>query len=195
MREYGSGDLTPQMAVLGLMSQGRSTVAALHDRLDREFPHANYAPNAAHTSLPRLAAKGLVRVVQEGEEPSQDIYEITELGLRDFEEWLYEVAIVPSPLRDPLHGKLMFSGPSRERIGRLIKIVELFEKATWDRFGSEQGKINTLNIRGVTNPRSELQRIALKYTASKWGGDAKRLTALRKELEEFQANLPEQTVD
>jgi len=187
MRAYGSGDLTPLMAVLGLISQGRSTAAALHSRLDSEFPHANYAPNAAHTGLARLAQKGHVRLVREGEEPPQDVYEITELGLRHFEEWLYEIAIVPAPLRDPLQGKLTFIGPSPDGIAQLIETVRAFEEAAAHNYGTEHGKINTLSISGLEgNPRLELQRIRLKYTATVWGQEAKRLSSLRRELEDFQ---------
>jgi hypothetical protein len=193
MQAYSSGDVTPQRAVLGLLAQGRGTVAALYERLLEEFPDANYAPNTAHNSLPRLAAKGHARFVHEGEEPSQDVYEITELGLLDIDEWIFDAALVPTPLRDPVQGKLAFIGPSPSSLGRFIKIVELLEKATADRFGQEHGKIDTLNIRGVTNPGLELQRIRLKYRASKWGGETKRLTALRKELEEFKAKLAERT--
>jgi DNA-binding PadR family transcriptional regulator len=176
------------MAVLGLISQGRSTAAALHSRLDSEFPHANYAPNAAHTGLARLAQKGQVRLVREGEQPPQDVYEITELGLRRFEEWLYEIAIVPTPLRDPLQGKLMFIPSSDNGIERLIETIRTFEEAAAHNYGSEHGKINTLSISGLDgNPRLELQRIRLKYTATVWGQEAKRLASLRRELEEFQA--------
>jgi DNA-binding PadR family transcriptional regulator len=189
MREYGSGEVTPHMAVLGLMSQGRSTAAALHDRLAREFPQANYAPNSARTGLVRLAKKGQVRVVREGEEPSQDIYEITDLGLRVLEEWLYETTIPPAPLRDPVQGKLAFVGPPD--IGRLIETVRAFEEAAGRNYGTEHGKVHTLSLRGVADrsPRLELQLIRLKYTTTLWGQEAKRLTVLRQELEDLQEKL------
>jgi len=192
MGQYSSGNMKPRMAVLGLLAQGRTTAVALARSIEQEFPHANFAPNSAHSNLPRLADGGQARLVEQGQQTSLDVYEITDLGLREFQEWLYEVAIVPLPLRDPLYGKLVFIGPSRESVGRLIKIVELFESATQARFGSEQGKINTLNIRGVKSPRVELQRIGLTYTAARWGGEARRLTALREGLEEFHAKLPEE---
>jgi DNA-binding PadR family transcriptional regulator len=192
MQAYSAGDVNPQRAVQGLLAQGRTTAAALYERLLEAFPDANYAPNTALKSLPRLAAKGFARIVQEGEESSQDVYEITEEGLLDNDEWIFDAELVPTPLRDPVQGKLAFIGPTPARIDQFIKIVELFEKATSDRFGKEQGKLTTLNLRGVTNSRLELQRIRLKYTASKWGGEAKRLTALRKELEEFKAKLAAQ---
>jgi DNA-binding PadR family transcriptional regulator len=189
MREYSSGEVTPHEAVLGLIAQGRSTVAALHSRLDKAFPHANYAPNTARTGLKRLAEKGQVRLVREGEEPSQDEYEITELGLRLFEERLYETAIVPAPLRDAVLAKLAFVRP--HGVARLIGIVKALEDAAAQQYGSEHGKINTLNISGLVdgNPNLELQRIRLKYTATVWGQETKRLASLRKELEDFQEKL------
>lgn len=194
MPVYGSGEVTPQMAVLGLISQGRSTVAALGQRLEKEFPHANYAPNSARTGLLRLAKKGDVRLVREGEGPSEDLFEITELGLGNFEEWLYKVAIIPMPLRDPLQGKLTFVGP--DDIVGLVEKVKAFEDAAARNFGDEHGKISTLSLGGVDgNPRLELQRIRLSFTATMWGQEAKRLMALRQQLEDFQAKLLPQRTD
>lgn len=194
MPVYGSGEVTPQMAVLGLISQGRSTVAALGQRLEKEFPHANYAPNSARTGLLRLAKKGDVRLVREGEGPSEDLFEITELGLGNFEEWLYKVAIIPMPLRDPLQGKLTFVGP--DDIAGLVEKVKAFEDAAARNFGDEHGKISTLSLGGVDgNPRLELQRIRLSFTATMWGQEAKRLMALRQQLEDFQAKLLPQRTD
>jgi len=189
MREYGSGEVTPHMAVLGLVARRRGTVAAVHGRLEQEFPHANYAPNATRTALKRLAAKGHVRLVREGEGPAQDLYEITELGLSRFEEWLYESAIVPTPQRDQLQGRLAFV--ELDGVERLIEIVKASEDAAAHRYGSEHGKINTLNIGGRVegNPELELRRMRLKYTATAWGQEAKRLSSLRSELEDFQERL------
>jgi DNA-binding PadR family transcriptional regulator len=197
MREYSSGEVTPHEAVLGLIALGRSTVAALHGRLDKEFPHANLPPNTARTGLTRLARKGHVRLVREGEERAQDLYEITELGLRRSEELLYEAVSIPAPLRDALQAKLAFVRPHAASMGKLIDVIGALEDAAADQFGIEHGKINALNIgrRVEGNPQLELQRIRLKYTATIWGQEAKRLASLRKELEDFRERLWQRETD
>jgi hypothetical protein len=186
MPTYGSGALKPQMAVLGLLSQGRGTVASIATRLSSDFPHANYAPNSAHTSLPRLAEKGHARLVREGEESSENLYEITPPGLRHFEEWLHDVAIVPLPLSEPLHGKLAFI--DLKGIGKAIEMVRVYEEAAASKYGSIHGLIHALTIRNLAgSPSLELDRIRLEYTATLWGQQAQRLTGLREKLEHLQS--------
>jgi DNA-binding PadR family transcriptional regulator len=188
MRAYGSGDLTPQMAVLGLMSQGRGSVAAIATRLSREFPHANYPRNSAHTGLPRLAEKGHVRLVREGEESSEDLYEITPPGLQHFQDWLHDVAIVPPPLREPLHGKLAFI--DLKGIGKGIEMIRVYEDAAASKYGSMHGLVHALSIRDHRgSPSLELDRIRLEYTATLWGQQTQRLTGLREKLEHLQSRL------
>ncbi len=189
---YKSGEVAPQMAVLGLLSQGSSTVAALGHRLEKEFPHANYAPNTARTGLRRLAEKSETRLIREGEGPGDDLYEITELGLENFENWLYGASITPMPLRDPLHGKLAFVGPAD--IGGLIATVKALEEAAAHNFAGEHGKISALGLSRVQgDPRRELRRIRLAFAATLWGQEVKRLMALRAQLEAFQRNVQQRT--
>jgi hypothetical protein len=187
MREYSSGEVTPHEAVLGLIAQGRSTVAGLRGRLEREFPHANYAPNTASTALRRLAAKGHVRLVEHGGDDAGDIYEITPKGMGVFEDWLYEIVSVPAPQRDSVQAKLAFV--PADGIDRLIGIIKVLEEAAAQQYGVEHGKIKTLNIGGKVegNTGLELQCIRHQFTASLWGQESKRLAGLRKDLERFHA--------
>jgi DNA-binding PadR family transcriptional regulator len=187
MREYSSGEVTPHEAVLGLISQGRTTVADLRGRLEREFPHANYAPNTASTALRRLAAKGHVRLVEHGGEDARDIYEITRQGMNVLEDWLYDIVSVPAPQRDSIQAKLAFVPAGG--VGRLVAIVRVLEEAAAQQYGVEHGKIKTLNIGGQVegNPDLELQCIRHQFTANMWGQEAKRLAGLRKDLERFHA--------
>lgn len=189
MREYGSGEITPHEAVLGLISQGRSTVAGLRLRLDKEFPHANYAPNTATTALRRLARKNHVRLVRAGDDSAEDLYEITEEGLAQVEEWLYELMSVPAPLRDALQAKLAFVPP--HGVARLVGIVRILEDAAAQQYGVEHAKIKTLGIGSVVegNYLLELQLIRHHFTANLWGQEAKRLAGLRRDLERLQANF------
>jgi DNA-binding PadR family transcriptional regulator len=179
------------MAVLGLVSQGRGSVATVTLRLSKEFPDANFPRNSAHTGLPRLAEKRYVRLVREGEESSQDIYEITDLGLRRFEEWLHDVAVVPPPLRDPLQGKLTFIDVAE--LGSIIEMARAYEDAAVDQYANAHGKVSALTIRDVTgSPSLELNRIRLEYTATLWGQQAKRMTGLREKLENLRSRLTDE---
>ncbi len=187
MREYRSGEVTPHEAVLGLIAQGRTTVAGLKGRLERQFPHANYAPNTASQALKRLAAKGQVRLVEHGGDDSEDIYEITRQGMNVYEDWLYEIVSVPAPQRDSIQAKLAFL--PADGVGRLVAIVKVLEEAAAQQYGVEHGRIKTLNIGGrvAGNPDLELQCIRHQFTASLWVQESKRLAGLRKDLEKFRA--------
>jgi DNA-binding PadR family transcriptional regulator len=187
MREYRSGEVTPHEAVLGLMAQGRITVGSLRLRLEREFPQANYAPNTARSALKRLADKGHVRLVKHGGDDAADVYEITQQGMRVFEEWLYEIASVPATQRDSMQAKLAFL--PTQGAGRLLSIVKVLEEAAAQQYGVAHGRIKTLNIDGRVdgNPDLELQCIRHQFTANLWGQEQKRLAGLRKDLERFHA--------
>ncbi len=187
MRDYSSEEVTPHEAVLGLIAQGRTTVAGLRTRLEREFPHANYAPNTASTALKRLTAKGQVRLVTHGGEDAGNVYEITPQGMGVLEDWLYEIVSVPAPQRDGIQAKLAFV--PAHGVGRLMAIVKVLEEAAAQQYGVEHGKIKTLNIGGRVegNPDLELQCIRHQFTASLWGQESKRLAGLRKDLERFYA--------
>jgi DNA-binding PadR family transcriptional regulator len=185
MREFRSGEVTPHEAVLGLLAQGRTTVAGLKGRLEREFPHANYAPNTASMALRRLAAKGQARLVEHGGEDAADVYEITGPGMGVLEDWLYEIVSVPAPQRDSIQAKLAFL--PADGVGRLVAIIKVLEEAAAHQYGVEHGKIKTLNIGGrvAGNPGLELQCIRHQFTANLWGQEQKRLAGLRKDLEKF----------
>ena len=191
MPASGSGDLSPQMAVLGLMTQGRASVATVHARLFKEFPYANYPRNSAHTGLPRLAEKGHVRLVRSGEESSEDIYEITPAGLKRFETWLHSIAVIPPPIRDPLQGKLAFI--DLDGLDRIIAIVQKYEDAAAKEYSKMHGLVHALTMRGVAGrPQLKLERIRLEFTATLWGQQTHRLSGLRQKLEALQNELRKQ---
>lgn len=183
-----SGELTPQMAVLGLIARGPNSIATIAARLNREFPHANFARNTAHNALPRLATHGYTRVVREGEQSTDNVYEITPKGLRHFEERLYDEAD-RYVQRDPVGGLLAFT--ALEHLGRTIETVRAYEEAAADRYAATHGLIHGLTIRDLAgSPSLELERIRLEYLAALWGQQAKRMTGVREKLEHLQARLP-----
>jgi DNA-binding PadR family transcriptional regulator len=187
MSDYRSGEVTPHEAVLGLLAQGRTSVGSLRSRLEREFPHANYAPNTARTALKRLAEKGHARLVEHGGDYAADVYEITRQGMNAFEEWFYEIASVPTAQRDSIQAKLAFL--PADGAGRLLGIIKVLEEAASLQYGVEHGRIKTLNIgkRVEGNADLELQCIRHQYTANLWGREQKALAGLRNDLERFRA--------
>jgi len=190
MPDYSSGEIKPTEAVLGLIAQGRTTVAGLRARLDRAFPHANYAPNTVTNALPRLTAKGHIRLVKHGGDDDAAIYEITREGMTVFEDWLYEIASIPTPQRDAIQAKLAFlPAAGADGIARFLAIIKVLEDAAACEYGAEHGKIKTLHLSGsvADNPDLELECIQRQYTANRWGYEAKALAHLRKSLEAFEA--------
>jgi DNA-binding PadR family transcriptional regulator len=183
MREYRTGEATPHEAVLGLMAQGRNTIAGIRTRLEREFPYANYSPNTATMALKRLADKGHVRLLEHSGDDDANVYEITPEGIRVFEDWLYELASVPAPQRDAMQAKLAFLPPHGAL--RLLAIVKVLEEAAAHQYGVEHGAIKTLRLGGKVegNADLELQCIRHHFTASLWGHESQRLAGLRKDLE------------
>jgi DNA-binding PadR family transcriptional regulator len=120
------GDMTPQMMVLGLACEEAGTVADIQRRLADLFVSADFPKNAAHTNLPALAAKGYVRLVEEGEEPSQNRYEGTENGIRRLRDWVVSRPPVPA-MRETIHGKVEFA--TLDELAELIILVRAEAKA------------------------------------------------------------------
>jgi DNA-binding PadR family transcriptional regulator len=100
--------MTPQMMVLGIVAERSGTVSDIQRRLSDLFCSADFAPNSAHGSLPRLATKGYVRLVEKGAEPTGDLYEITKGGIQHLRDWVRSQPPHPA-MREPIHGKVEFA--------------------------------------------------------------------------------------
>jgi DNA-binding PadR family transcriptional regulator len=97
MPAFNVGDPTPQMMVLGLVIQRQDTVAGVARRLTDQFASARFPKTAAHGNLPRLAEKGLVRLIEKGPkgESTRDRYEATPEGIEHFRDWLHSTELPP----------------------------------------------------------------------------------------------------
>lgn len=100
--------MTPQIMVLGIVAERSGTVADIQRRLSDLFCSADFASNSAHGSLPRLAKKGYVRLVEKGAEPTGDRYEITKPGVEHLRDWVRRSPPRPA-MREPIHGKVEFA--------------------------------------------------------------------------------------
>lgn len=115
---------------------GHIVLALLHDRpgsaydLDRRlaerFRSAGYSQGMANSTVKRLAAKGLVRVVDGGQNDKTTIYEPTPEGEQRFRKWMRSVPDLP-PVREDLLSRVMLSRPAD--IPRLIDVVREVEMA------------------------------------------------------------------
>ncbi len=100
--------MTPQIMVLGIVAERSGTVSDIQRRLSDLFCSADFAPNSAHGSLPTLAEKGYVRLVEKGAEATGDRYEITKPGIKHLRDWVRSAPPRPA-MREPIHGKVEFA--------------------------------------------------------------------------------------
>lgn len=114
------------MMILGLACEERGTVAEIQRRLSDLFPSADFPKNAAHTSLPLLAKEDYVRLVEEGADKSQDVYEGTIVGIGRLRAWVTSGPPVPA-MREAVHGRVEFA--TLEELAELIIIVRSEAKA------------------------------------------------------------------
>lgn len=112
--------MTPQLIVLGIVAERSGTVSDIQRRLSDLFCSADCSPNSAHGSLPTLATKGHVRLVEKGAEPSADLYEITKAGIAHLREWVLSQPPRPA-MRDAVHGKVEFA--TLDELAELILVI------------------------------------------------------------------------
>jgi DNA-binding PadR family transcriptional regulator len=93
----------------------------------RQLRFANLADSYPYWALEKLEHEGLVRRVDEsgqplghGETGRRAIYEATEHGVEQFEEWLLSTAAEP-PLRDDLHFRIALCRP--RDAPRMIELI------------------------------------------------------------------------
>src|SRR5277367_1796789 len=107
MAAIAVGDASARALCLGLVVQKEDTIQGLDRRLKRRFSSANFTRGAASKSIPRLAAEGLVELVEEGSQRTLHRYRVTPAGEADFLEWLHQTELPPA-VRDAMQCKLEF---------------------------------------------------------------------------------------
>lgn len=184
-----TGDVSPQMIVLGLVVQRADTVAGINRRLVDQFATARFAKGAAHGNLPSLAEKGYVRLVQPGPpgEPTRDRYEATASGRELFASWLHGSAL-PVMVRDVMQCKLELMEP--DDLPALLRTIrELEESFTAMCDVARVRVLRQQRLRrardGAADWRERLGGIQAKDEANLWGLMAQRLERLGEDLEEL----------
>jgi DNA-binding PadR family transcriptional regulator len=122
MPGFSTGDTTPQMMVLGLVAEEPDTVAGVGRRLADQFASASFPRSSAHKSLPRLAERGFVRLVEAGPpgETTRDRYEATPAGIEYFRRWFCRSEL-PPVVRDAMRCKLELL--KRDDVAGLLRTV------------------------------------------------------------------------
>jgi len=150
-----AGDMTPQLMVLGIVAERAGTVSDIQRRLSDLFCSSDCSPGTAHGSLPTLAEKGHVRLVQKGVEPPGDLYEITKAGIQHLREWVLNAPPRPA-IRDAIHGRVEFA--TLAELEELIFIIRTEVRAC-------QAASDEAHERMLAEQRN---RIAARGTSSGW---------------------------
>jgi len=116
--------MSAKHAVLGLVIEQPGYGYQLARRLEERCAAWGWEPSGVYSALDSLAREGNVRSVRgkgsgaTGRAAPRAIYEATEKGRDFFREWMFESS-APSPVRQELDLKILFSGP--EYLPRLIE--------------------------------------------------------------------------
>jgi DNA-binding PadR family transcriptional regulator len=186
MKPPRSGDLTPNMAVLGLVVQAADTAAGLALRIEQEFPDAQFSGNASHNNLPSLAKEGYVLLVKRGERPSLDLYKGTPKGETAVQTWIRESDAAPPGWRDALRGKLAFA--EQETLLDVLREIREQEELCAREYAITHRRISSRRDqeRRTGEPldfRKRLADILDADDASLWGLRGTRLRLLREDVE------------
>lgn len=185
------GDLSPKMMVLGLVVQQADTASGVARRLADQFASARFSKTAAYDNMPILGREGFLRLVEKGERPAHDLYEVTPEGVERFRAWVRR-SIMPPMVRDALQGKLEFL--ELEGAGELVLLVRevreleqahrLAGEAAHVRLIQEQKTAQRVRARGRTpGARERLRSIQTKDEVALWETMVDRLERLREDLE------------
>lgn len=191
--------MTPQLMVLGLVAEEPGSVADIQRRLADLFPASGIQKNCAHTNLPELAAKGHVRLLEEGPTKSKNQYGPAEDGLRFLRDWV--ASRLPEPAqRDNVHGKIQFA--EYEDLPAVIRMLEAEEKAC--QAISDKARADMLGFQRTQAKapardwREELSAILtavrLEDVALMWGDVAARRRVLRAKLEKIEQRFDQKAM-
>jgi hypothetical protein len=174
--------MTPQVMVLGALAAKPGTVTEVQKRLAGLWPTADFPRNAAHTNLPRLAELGYALLLEPGEEPSQNYYEIAEAGTVYLREWVRRRPSDPAN-RDPILAKAQFA-----TVGDLPEIVsmardyharcqEVSDDAQMKLLSDERLLVKLPPRNWQEEFEAELRKAALEAVTGSWGDLADRRQA------------------
>lgn len=120
--------MSAKHAVLGLVIEQPGYAYRIASGVRRQLRFAGLADSYPYWALEKLENEGLVRRVDENGQPLEQcasgrraIYEATEDGVEQFEDWLLSTAAEP-PLRDDLHFRIALCRP--KDAPRMIELIQ-----------------------------------------------------------------------
>lgn len=125
-RSSPKGDLTPSMAVLGLLCDRPDSASRIGVRLDQRYPHGRWAKTTNYAIFLELAKRSAIEKVRSGTTEPDDIYKTTPLGATEFMEWLREAVKAPPRIRDPAQAWVQHSAESE--LPEIIQAIGQMQK-------------------------------------------------------------------
>jgi DNA-binding PadR family transcriptional regulator len=92
MNSASIGSLSPEFALLGMLSQGPAHGYELHQKLSTELGEVwHLSQSQIYNILNRLEGKGYIRgtLLQQKKLPAKRLFQLTEAGQNRFNSWLY----------------------------------------------------------------------------------------------------------
>ena len=119
--------MSAKHAVLGLVIEQPGYAYRIASGVRRQLRFAGLADSYPYWALEKLENEGLVRRVDENGQPLREaqgrraIYEATQDGVEQFEDWLLSTAAEP-PLREDLHFRIALCRP--RDAPRMIEVIQ-----------------------------------------------------------------------
>ncbi len=186
-RSSPKGDLTPSMAVLGLLCDRPDSASRIAIRLEERYPHGRWAKTTNYAIFSELAKRGAIEKIRSGTTVPDDIYKTTALGAAEFGEWLREAVSAPPRIRDPTQAWVQHSDESE--LPEIIQAIERMQKRWRAEYEKAQERLKTELKLGGLGPsdgsdwRGRAQYAVLEDTVRMCGLQVRRCMALQARLE------------
>lgn len=109
-------------------------------RLEVEHPEEEWSRSVAYKNPVQLAEQGLIQLVAEGSQKSEDIYELTDAGLVELRRWAEEIAREPPPARDGM--LLWIEHADESEIPKILEVLREQEEEACEARDAAQQKLN-----------------------------------------------------
>lgn len=140
-RSSPKGDLTPSMAVLGLLCERPDSASRIGVRLERRYPHGRWAKTTNYAIFLELAERGAIEKLRPGMTAPDDVYKTTSLGATEFKEWLREAVKAPPRIRDPMQAWVQQSDESE--LPELIQTISEMKESWRAEYEKAQERLKT----------------------------------------------------
>ena len=190
--------LPGSMVVLGLViEQPEATVKEVGQAVSKRFKLARFAPNTAHSALPRLAERRGEKIPcvertyrAPGRERSRDRYRATAHGIKIFRAWMYDMegdeeTIGQPSLQEAMLGRLALA--KVQDLPRLIHMASKEADVSADLFAAA-----SLELRKLMGRRADpldferkIREVQLYVDPAHWSERSARYRAIANRLEDI----------